>query len=308
MNRSCMDLGGLLDAIPHKEVFAYVILALSPFAFLLNLSLIISLVATKQVTQNRSSLLIFIMTLCDIVSGTVGMPLAGNILLNLTENDVCVKLRILIIVGGFVTYSVILAVLTAIDRYLHMNPDIRRNPSLINQIFEKPTIYYLLVFIFICSMFYPATVAFPMINNQTLEITMGFTSVGLLVIYLVVITVLYTRGYLRIRKFTDNNIVYGETVGATGSRPGYVRRLYKTVLALTLLACLHVLPTCLVKGTMVLVYIFKIPVDIDSLRSSFEITLLLFYANCITNCIAIFHFNKRARYWMINKIGIRKPT
>lgn len=308
MNRSCMDLGGLLDSIPHKVMFASILLALSPVSILLNLTLIISLVAAKQVTQNISSLLIFIMTLCDFVSGAVGMPLAGSILLDLTQNDVCIELRILIIVGGFVTYSTILAALTAIDRYLHMNPNIRRDRSLVKHIFEKPTIYYLLVLVFICSISYPAIIAFHMIRNQTLDTVIGFISTGFLVIYIVVTTCLYTRGYLRIRKFTDNNLIYGEAVGQNGRKPDYVRRLYKTVLALVLLACFHVLPLCLLKGSMVLAYFFKISVDTNILPYFFEISLLLFYTNCITNCLVIFHFNKTARHWIKKKIGIKRTN
>ena len=304
----CTEMSHIFSSIPHKEELASVLLAYCPAAILLNASLAISLIATKQVTQNSSHLLIFIITISDLISSTVGMPLAGTILLNTTAHNICIKVKVLVIINGLINFSAILAVLTAVDRYLHMNPKIQARSSLIKQIFKTPALYYLLIVAFIISFSSPATAAVFGKANRTANIMLALFSTGLLSSQIVVATCLYTKGYMRIRKFADNNPVYHEGGGQSGSTPDYVRRLYKTVLALVLLALVHVFPLCLVTMTLSIGYISKTMDPRIGYAHLFEITLLLFYANCITNSIAVLHFNKRAKCWILNKIGCRRSN
>ena len=305
MNRTCTGLLNLLESIPHKEGFAYVMLSMSPFAILLSLTLLLSLAATRQVTQNTSSLLIFIITLSDFISGALGMPLAADILLNQAAHGICTKLKIIVIIGGTINFSTILAILTAIDRYLHMNPDIRGRTSRISQIFEKPVVYYLVVVVFFLSLLFPTLSLVFEKKDRKLDLAMGLFSTGQLTIYLLIVSCLYTRGYLRIRKFADSNPVYCKKIGPTSSAPNYVRRLYKTVLTLILLACFHFLPLYFTSIAMVMVYIFNKDFDTRNLLQFYEIALLFFYAHGISNCVAVFCFNKRARTWIFNKTKIK---
>ena len=303
---NCAEVSFMLSSIPHKEEIAPVLLAYSPVAILLNAILAISLIATKQVTKNSSNLLIFIITISDLTSSTVGMPLGGIILLNTTAHNICIKVKVLVLISGLINFSAILTVLTAVDRYLHMNPRIQARPSLIKQIFEKPALYYLLILVFIISFSPPAVAIAVGKASHTENIILALLSTGLLSSQIVVVTTLYTIGYMRIRRFADNNPVYHEASGTSGSTPDYVRRLYKTVLALILLAFLHILPLCLVTMTLSIGYMFK-TLDFNiGYTYLFEITLVLYHANCITNSIAVLYFNKRAKCWILSKIGCKR--
>ena len=306
---NCSAVSSWLIFYQHKVPFAVFLLILSPVSILLNLSLITSFIATRQVTRNSSNIFIFVLSLYDLTTGAIYMPLMASILLDFDADDSCIKARVLVSIVGSGHASCFFTVLLAVDRYLHMNPDIQSRPSRIAIIFKKPNIYYLIATanIFFLSVF--TIVAFNF--NSTLTFTLIAFFTDILAAYVLIITCLYIKGYLRIRKFADNNPVYEEPVGSARSTPDYVRKLYKTVLVLIVLAFLHYIPICVVH----IAAISSFPVlDEKTARENivysyfFELAMLSSSAGCITNCIAVFHFNLQAKTWILNKIGKREVT
>ena len=296
---TCNGIRRWYGQFAHKEAYAAILLAFSPITILLNLSLIISFIATRQVTQNATNILIFALSFCDLTSGALFMPLRANTLLDLNAEDFCIKSKILIMLSSNGQSSLILTFLIALDRYLHMNPDITTRPSKIMKILKPPNIYYVLATTFFVTNTLSAAVAFKFLDMEIFLLASIFTII--LSIQLVFITCLYAKGYLRIRKFADNNPVYDEPMGST---PDYVRRLYKTVLVIVSLALLQHVPYCI---TVVIGAVHYDPVHVNS-NAAFsyflDFALLSTHAGCFTNCLAILYFNTRAKNWLLTKTRI----
>ena len=297
----CIAWSQLLAFLDHKVLYAAILLTFSPIAILLNLILIISFISTHQLTQNISNLLICVLSFSDLIVGVVSMPLKSSILLNITSNNYCTKINILIFFNCFQNFSAMLTVLLAIDRYLHMNPCIQSRPSKLRKLMEKPKIYYLIISLFIICLLLFGFNGF--YNSEMLMYAAIITSLSLLSIHIIIITFLYARGYLRIRKFTDSNPVYCDNDGSSASTPDYVRRLYKTVLVLILLALFQYVSYCLVWITATVLLLLE-KVKVSMFVTVGEFSALFMYAGCITNCFAVLHFNKQARHWILKQLRI----
>ena len=289
---------------PHKEPYAAVLLLLSPITVLLNLGLIVSFIATRQVTKNASNILIFSSSFCDLITAAVSMPLTSSILLNMKGTDFCIKSMVLFVLSGIPHLSVALTVLLAMDRYLHMNTDIQGNPSNLKRMLKKQNICYLILVGFIVLISTFTIAAFHINRMLTMTITAFFTI--LLTIYEVVVACLYIRGYLRIRRFVDNNPVYNEPGGSTRTTPEYVRKLYKTVLILIILAFAQYVPISVI-------HTFAIAFDYEHAANKHQFLVMAFEAahlasNAVLslNCLVILHFNNKAKTWILRKVGLRK--
>ena len=296
-----------LKLYQDKVLFATILLVFSPIAILLNLTLIASFIATRQITKNTSNVLIFLLSLCDLITGTVSMPLTSSILLDMTANDVCIKAIILFISSSNSSFSVLLTVFLAMDRYLHMSPSFQTRPSKLEKMLRKQNLYFFIVVVLILFISAFVIAAFHISAEVTLSIVSIFT--GLLAINVLAIACLYIKGYLRIRRFVDNNPVYNEPGGSTRTTPDYVRKLYKTVLILIMLALIQYTPLCLAEIIAISAPSVKdeFSTDATSYFSYFyELASLLSNSGCFTNCLVILYFNKEAKTWIFTKIGVKR--
>ena len=135
-------------------------------------------------------------TVRDLTTGAFGMPLLASILLDINAKDTCLKSQVLTIKSSSTQSSIFLTVLLALDRYLHMNPDIRAHRSTIMKIFSKPIIYFILAAMFIITGSLLATIAFLLYTTFTVSTSTSVTNA--FVFLLICIACLYTKGYLRI--------------------------------------------------------------------------------------------------------------
>ena len=185
-----------------------------------------------------------------------------------------------------------------------MNPDIHNRPSRITMILKTPNIYAIVVAIFIIANVISALIAFVLYKEYTISIATSFT--GTFSILLILLACLYIKGYLRIRKFVDNNPVYSESTGSARATPDYLRRLYKTVLVIIFLAFIQHVPYCIIS---IITALHHDPVQLSSnptFAYFFDFATLSIHVGCFTNCVAILHFNSRAKNWILNKTGCQR--
>ena len=288
---ACSAMKEWLKIFIHKVPYAAIMLACSPITILLNLVLIASFIATRQATKSTANILIMVVSFSDLATGAISMPLLASVLLDINGENFCIKSKALLLIGANSHFSAVLTMLLAMDRYLHMNPDIQNHQqSRIQIIFKKPNIYFIIVIIFILlfSLFAIAAVK----NSSMLVLAIPATFNGLLSVYVIIIACLYTRGYLRIRKFTDNNPVYNESLGSTHTTPDYVRRLYKTVLTLIFLAFFQYVPLCLVHVTaMFLTKHIYSKGKSTVISSLLELAAFTLNSGSFTNSLAILYYN-----------------
>ena len=300
---SCNEWSKYLSSLDHKVLYAAILLTFSPIVILLNLILIFSFIATQQVTQNISNLLIFILRFSDLTVGSVSMPLKASIMLNLTSKDLCIRIKLLVLFNTFEYFSAMLTVLLAVDRYLHMNPCIQSRPSKLRKLMEKPKIYY---FVFVLLIFHVSLFALTIVYGS-LEAIIKALFLSLISVQLIITSCLYARGYLRIRKFTDSNPVYCDNDGSSASTPDYVRKLYKTVMILVALAVFQYVPYFITWISGIFIGLFT-KIDIHAYSTVGEYLILLTYAGYCTNCIAVLHFNKQARDWIFKVLRLKQTT
>ena len=299
----CVDITHWFNLYRHKVPYAAILLIFSPITILLNLILIVSFIVTRQVTQNTSNILLYVLSFSDLAIGAVSMPLTASNLLNMNDDSFCIKGKVLSVITSINHSSLILTILLAVDRYLHMNPDIQNRPSRFAKILERPYIYYLIVIVFITCNSLSASIAF--MFSTKMKVAIAITITGILFIQIIIITCLYIRGFLRIRKFADNSPVYSESVGSTASRPDYVRRLYKTVMVILSLTFVQYLPYNVI---IFLSMIYPKLSYIEIFAYFFDFATLSIYAGSFTNCFAVLYFNSSAKEWIFRKIGIRRTV
>ena len=310
MEANCTDAVGhcigwfqIVTSINHKELYVAILLTLSPIVIVSNLILVASFIATRQATQNASNIAIFVISLSDLIVGAVSLPLKASLFWDLTA--ICTKMEVVYFFNAFEHFSVILTALLAVDRYLHMNPRIQSHPSKLRMLMKKPKIYYVIIAFFFA---YTSLFAFnAFYNSEILTTIMKALLLYSLSIHIIIITFLYARGYLRIRKFTDSNPVYCDNDGSSASTPDYVRRLYKTVLVLISIAFFQYVPYCLIWNTLTALSLLK-KIDMKSWYTVGEYSSLFIYAGSFTNCFAVLHFNKQARYWVLKQLRISQTA
>ncbi len=122
-----------------------------PVIIIINVALIVSFFATKQWMQNTSNLLIVCLSISDCLIGVVVMPILVIDSLWFNTEKHCsivpVSFSLQYLFGGI---SSNMTILLAIDRYIHMNPNILENESKFAKLFRRPRIHFL---IFACCAF-----------------------------------------------------------------------------------------------------------------------------------------------------------
>ena len=273
----------------------------SPVTIILNSLLIISFIATKQVHQNTSNFLITCLSLSDLLNGAISMPLLSSSLLNIEDVKACRSFRIGQISSSFFNIlSGSATFLIAIDRYLNMNPNLERRPRLAN-LFQSPYIYLLLLALTLFALLISVTGMFTSSIQSTHYAVLNAAIGALTLIAVCAMTIMYAKGYLRIRNFTDASPIYREKNGR-GSRPEYVRKLYKSVLVLVILNISMTAPTCLVSIVVSLVYFLGSPNDYVVASTIYLLVCMLIYLNFSVNSLVIFWFNETARQWVLTKM------
>ena len=299
----CIFVNTIRSTYPHTLLFASVILTMSPVIVILNVLLIVAMIATKQATQNTSNFLIICLSVSDLISGAISLPLLAYALLGPKNKIGCIVPKLVAIIGGCVGhFSELLLVLIAIDRYLHMNPNIHHQPSKLNRIFKLPNVIYLVAIVFAFVLLYSACLALIEMKETILAI-MLIVYVITVTIYVLSVTCLYVKGYKRISSFADDNIVYRDTV----EQPQYVKSLYKTVFVLAILVCTTYLPYSLIQGITTIMTLL----DVSNVRHAaftylIEIVHLITFSSCFTNCLVVFHYNKKVKRWIFKKVRIRR--
>ena len=300
------NCGALAEIIQVSFSFVQPIIGItmaifSPVTIILNLLLIISFIATKQVHQNTSNFLITCLSLSDLLNGAISMPVLSSSFFNIEDTKVCRSFLIGQISSSFFNMlSGAVTFLIAIDRYLNMNPNLERRSRLAN-LFRRPYIYLLLLVLALCVLLISVAGMFTSSIQSTHYAVLNATSGALTLVAVCAMTVMYAKGYLRIRNFTDASPIYREKNGRE-ARPEYVRKLYKSVLVLVIVNISMTAPTCLVSIAMSFVYFVGSPNDYVVACSIYLLVCMLIYLNFSVNSLVIFWFNNTARQWVATKI------
>ena len=301
MMAKCALITLMETGYPHHLFNSVLLSAISVMTVLLNLITIIAFAATKEAVKNTSNLLIFCVSFVDFTYGIAIMPLYVYVMNSLDSIDICIVVKILFAGGGSLgSSSAMLKALTAVDRFLHMNPNIQNQPTRLHRIFKISNIGYIVILVVLVASTISGLGTTLATSTSTMMIVLGPGVVLCITIYVSIVTGLYIKGYRRIRTFTEESSVYQEC----GEQPTYVKSLYKTVLVLVLLLCVSYIPYSIAQAIIYIIYSMNLDLNIKAHAYSIEILGLLAHTNYFTNCLAVLYFNKRAQSWIFKKFRI----
>ena len=272
----------------------------SPLIMILNTLLIAAFIATKQMFLNTSNFLIICLSISDLVLGIIVLPLYIMLKTHLLSVSVCIWNKIAqILFSTSISTSTYLTIFIAIDRYLHMNPDME-NHSRFYKVFDKPYLYFLVISVVIFAVSISAAFTmFAYLSPASFGIAnlciMFLTAAGLCIII-----VLYTKGYLRIRRFTKNSPLYSESA-TSGVAPTYVRRLYKTTLLLIIVQMVVYIPTCVAQAVFGVLGMVMSQRDYSKVTVWYQFCGILMFSNSFINSLIVIFHNREAQQWIRNK-------
>ena len=276
-------------------VNAVILGILSFSSAILNSSLIAAFLVTKQAAINSSNILIVSISIADFLASIISMPFYLHSLYKPLLKSLALTITV-----AFYPVSEAFTMLLAMDRYMHMNPNMNKESKL-RKIFTKPYLYIVLFLGFtqpsciaVTLYYWPWPRSFFSIGLQSLcgNLFNIFAITG--------IAGMYVKGYARVRRFADDNPVYRNENG-TANRPEYVRKLFKSVLILTVAMFFAYLPVTVANialGT-IMIQGETFPVQ---LTIWMDFAYVFVFTNCSVNCMVVFHHNDVARQWIKNTL------
>ncbi len=289
-----------------NQEYGIVFAVFAPCSAIINGLLVVSFIATKQVNLNSSNFLIFWMSIVDFINGSIGFSLLAAAQLE-PGFDKATPSTIVYFLGQ---WSGIITLLIAIDRYLHINPNINERSYRAEKVFKKPWLYCLIfaaaVFSIVVSTSSLYLKTLGIIYRAAAQITIA------LIVFMVMLSVtcLYIKALVRIRKFTNQNPIHsGYSNNPVNQRPPkYVEELFKTVLLLVIAAVLAYTPFCVI-GIVISGYqLAKIRAIPSSLVEAYNIAIVLFFTTYMTNGMIVLYRNKAARNWLQGKLSLLCKT
>ena len=292
-----------IQAATHAEMNSYFITInaiCSPLAVILNVLLIAAFYATKQVFLNTSNFLIICISSFDLILGMIVIPLYIIVELVPSSINVCIwRKAAQILYGSVMTTSGNLTILIAVDRYLHMNPNIE-DRSRFSILFDRPYIYFFVTLVAFFAFSVSVTFA-EFVNLSRLSFAISYLSMMLLTAFgLSIVMVLYTKGYLRIRRFASNSPIHWES-HASGVAPQYVQKLYKTVLLLVIFQMFIYIPTCIAETVFAVLGMTMSREDYSKVRVWALFAGVLMLSNSFINSLIVIFHNKDAKQWILSK-------
>ena len=119
------------------------------------------------------------------------------------------------------------------------------------------------------------------------------------------VTFFYLRGYLRIKKFAENNPVYANQDG-TVARPKYVKRLHNTIILLLCSLFISFFPMLISMCVISIYMLADLNLCSQLLYIGNYVTNILLILDRISGPIIILSCNSKARFWIRKRIVCSK--
>ncbi len=282
-----------------NKVFGVIFAVYGPVITTVNILLIISFFATKQPLKNSFNFLIICLSISDNLVGALVMPVLSIENIWYDHEGICSLKKASDALGScFGGSSLNLTILLAADRYFHMNPDFHTSPSRLAKLFKPPRIYILTLVLLLM------LVLVSIYSYFTTELgSKGYNSPVYALFFLVMIVlvlVMYIRGYLRIRRHVEANPFYGNRGEANANEsPDYLNELFKTVFLLIISFSVSWLPNLVWHSVIAIQSFAKGTIPSSHAFTVFDrISYVLSYSNSIWSALIIFYRNKKSREWL----------
>ena len=284
----------ILDDV-HHTVIAVLSVPLIPVTIFTNLAVIVSLVKTKHLHRSQSNLFIFALSISDCLLGVLTLP--GFVMLftiHRTTRSCILEQLIQFMVNFNAHVSGSIIILIALDRYLNLDPDLKRINGLGRWL---TTASGFRISMGICVLFSVISSVVAAIDYEDRRIPDSI-SAAIDIILFFLLCGLYHRLYRKIKRFArkahDMKLYSNHE-----SRPVYLKQVTKTVLFLLLGIAFCYLPFFIVNVTLTFV---RQKSTLKQLRFAFYLTLVILFFNSTFNALIILYRNKALFDFVTSKI------
>ncbi len=289
-----------------RTVFGTFFVLYCPVIITINALLITSILATKQSLRNTSNLLFVCLSCSDGVIGAVAMPVRAIESFWPDNERFCSFINISRAIQTFPSItSLLLTMLLAVDRYMHMNPNFQTSPSRISKLLQRPRVGITIVAACLVS----AVISFSGYFINTFNAEKAF-SIGVFSgVFFLVITIsfvaIYTRAYLRIRRYIAENPIYANRRESNSNEsPEYLNELFKTVLLLLAAMSVSWIPLLVLNlAAAFWNHASDTYIEPNSYFFLSNTAHTLFLSNCTVNALIIFYRNKKSKEWLVSLWG-----
>ena len=289
---------------PASSVFGSLYLSLSVIAPVMNLLLIISFVASKQLSSVTNKLIVCL-SVADFLNGIVSFPLMLCIHFGYINKENCtLMVGAIVIIAAFTYTSSYIILLLAIERFTHMNS--RQSSRISPMVFRSPTIYVVVAAIVAFSFGQSTSYVFLERSGRRGCIAARVISMLTALIGILAVAFVYIRGYRNIRRCVaatvNNTDMQAIPCGTVSSRQNFVRRLQRVVymLVMSLLATygLHIIANCI----DVVSFISSSNERSHSLVLVLNLSVVVLHTHGTINCFIILHLNQVAKDWIVYRV------
>ena len=287
-----------------SRVFATILMLYAPVTIASNGALIASLIGTKQVKNTVSNTLFIVLGILEGINAATTMPLLANFLFKQGRTENCALDRATQFgLGFFFSMPPYITVMIAVDRYIHMNPDIGASESRLAKAFKRPRVYVILAIGLVTAAAYACTCVLLPELGILAKAFLNLTAMAFAMAGMTFVATLYIRAYLRIRRFASDNLVHHHS---STTEPQYVRSLYKTVFLLVVVVCVTYTPLCF-QICIVATFVIQGVSHASSGLGIFYLSgLLMVYTNGVVNCIIVLSINRKAKSWLSSTLSCNK--
>ena len=271
-------------------------------AVIFNLSLIISLIKTKKLT-NTSKYLIMILSLSDCMTGCTIVPLAIVSFTKYQRQQVCqleIPAQFLAFLFAFISYFMV--ILLAIDRYINIDPNLRHVNSRTQWCFSCPGVKFLVsTAIFLSIAISAAITVASAVSWYYLFIAVLCSTNFLLML---IPTILYAHAYVKIKRHIRTSRIYIHNTNEdnrANNRISIYNKFGTTIFLLLLCFLIFYVPQLIIAiYTCVLLQTGSKLNQTQIFLLSF--TMLVSHLNSVVNALLIIHRDTKIKGYIFSSL------
>lgn len=304
LNITCFNLySSRLFAEPFETlVIGYVFLVVAPIGLIANLTLVLSLIKTKQALKKNACFLLMLLGISDSLNALISMPLLVVLFLVYPEETACnIEQTAYFFVSLFINISGCLVLITAVDRYIKMDPTLKDTGfrKKLRVFLKRPRLYYVVAFALFMSFALSISLVSAIDLAEDTYLLSVIQVVGVSLGYLIIFAVcgFYTHALLKLRAYNKRSEHLRQSSTNSLDR-GYFHKVATTVLLILLFLIISSLPFYIVAGMMSILSSKGENFVAGKLPVLLAVSYLLIFFNGIFNALIFIYRNDKCKKWV----------
>ena len=305
LNITCFNLySSRLFAEPMETLaIGCVFLAATPIGLIANVTLVLSLIKTKQALKKNACFLFMILGISDSLNALISMPLLVVLFLVHPEDTACdIEQTAYFFVSFFINISGCLVFITTVDRYIKMDPNLKDTGfrKKLRLLLKRPRLYYVVAFALFMSFALSMALVLAINLAEDTYILSIIQVVGVSLGYLIIFAGcgFYSHALFKLKRYANKSRAYLRRSSTNSLDQEYFHKVATTVLLILLALVISSLPFYIVAGMMSIIGSKGENFVSGKLPVLLAISYLLIFFNGIFNSLIFIHRNDTCKQWI----------